>query len=447
MHLLTSDRSQQVFRWVIVTCLTYVMLRPVSHNGVLLPVLAILLSASAVLAYCRGRVSRELLIVVGGVVLIGVFGALIGWGNPGVWNGALVWIFAPVMFGTLAAAGDSRLVRLILMASAVTTIATSVLIFVYVGGETEVIHRILPTFLLDEVGASFDLGPRGSTAVLVHALSTLVAAAPMWLTAALLPTHPMLPSRALAAAAGSAALVATLLSGRTALIVVTVLVPGAVWLLWRVLTRRLPRSRWRTFAPLGFVVLGATGAALSGVLAQTWARVAGTLTGQYATEDDAIRGEQSPALIAAWLKSPVWGHGWGATIEGYVRSEARPWNFELQYHLVLFQVGVVGALALLAVVVVAARGLLAATQVRPDLLPLVLVVSSGAAALVVANASNPYLQAPGNMWPIYLMLMVANWVLVTSRPSGNVVVPSPICKWDHGRGLVRSGSANPIEPS
>src|SRR5207244_3254495 len=50
---------------------------------------------------------------------------------------------------------------------------------------------------------------------------------------------------------------------------------------------------------------------------------------------------QKPYLMAGFARAPLLGSGFGA-YAGYLRSEERPWTYELTYHRLLFNVGLVG---------------------------------------------------------------------------------------------------------
>ena len=55
------------------------------------------------------------------------------------------------------------------------------------------------------------------------------------------------------------------------------------------------------------------------------------------------RTSQSSQLIEGFMNHFFFGNGAGATIPGFYRNDNSPWMFELSYHLVLFQSGIVGA--------------------------------------------------------------------------------------------------------
>jgi hypothetical protein len=55
---------------------------------------------------------------------------------------------------------------------------------------------------------------------------------------------------------------------------------------------------------------------------------------------------QQPYLIHAFMESPVLGSGFGG-YAGYQRNELQPWTYELTYHKLLFNMGIVGTAFLL----------------------------------------------------------------------------------------------------
>ncbi|KQV06128.1 hypothetical protein ASC63_01160 [Leifsonia sp. Root112D2] len=394
------------------------MIRPVGFNSILIPVIGVLAITSGLLAWSvRGRFSKTVLLVLALTLITGLYGTVIGIGNPGLFNGMLVWIIAPIIYGLLVLAGDERLVQLILRVSVYVTIVVSAGIILYVAGAVGFTPQLIPHFVQQQVGAGFDSDAGGTTNITFYGLSTLVAAAPLWLTAAILPHSPLLPHKALSVIAAVFAAGATLLAGRAAITILLISVPLVTWIIWRIVTRRERRSLWRAWAPLVAAVAAVAAVVLLDLAGNTSIqrsidRVITVFSGQGQSLDDRIRSIEAVKLLGAWTNSPIFGHGLGATIPGYSRNHERPWNFELQYHLILFQTGLIGALLMVAALGIAVYGLTRVIRRRPDLLPVLLVTASGAAALLIANSINPYLQAPGNMWPVYLALMAINVGLV-----------------------------------
>ena len=104
-----------------------------------------------------------------------------------------------------------------------------------------------------------------------------------------------------------------------------------------------------------------------------------------------LREEQAPKLWHAFLHNPVFGDGLGAVVRPrFVRDPTAPWSYELTYLQLLFQMGILGLLAVLALPLAAVRrGLRVATKGALEAAPL-----AGAMAILgilVASATNPYL--------------------------------------------------------
>lgn len=410
----------RALQWVVCVCFGYVVLVPVGNNHVLLPALALLgLSALAVGILARRELAGELRLMLIGIAVVGAYGSLIGVGNPGVTNGALVWLVAPLLWGLFVWANDERLLRMVLVTSAWMTILSSVYVIAFIVGALHLTPQIIPTsFALLTNTRFFDDG--GGTSITFYGITSFAGSAPLWITAAMLPAHPLLPRRWVAIVAGALAFIATVIAGRAAIIVLVATVPVGAWIVWRIISRRRQRSRLQQAVPLAVAAVAAVGVlalVISGNRSFSVAigRLFSVFTGQNQSVDDAIRAHESDMLIQAWTKSPIFGHGFGAVIPGYHRNGERPWNFELQYHLILFQVGIVGALLAAAVLAVGILAVVRAFRKEVGWAPVFLATLSGAASILIANASNPYLQPPGQMWPIFLPLAVANVALVRSR--------------------------------
>jgi len=123
-------------------------------------------------------------------------------------------------------------------------------------------------------------------------------------------------------------------------------------------------------------------------------------------------------LSPANSSEAVFGRGIGATVDRgrYFRPEmaARPWQSELSYHLVFYWSGYVGMAMLLFVAFAGMAALRHAMRRADDLNGALFVATVGAAALIIANASNPYMQALGHMWPLFFPFMIANVILRTA---------------------------------
>lgn len=129
------------------------------------------------------------------------------------------------------------------------------------------------------------------------------------------------------------------------------------------------------------------------------------------------REAQAPKLWDAFKQNPVFGDGLGAVVRPYyVRDPASPWSYELTYLQLLFQMGVLGLLAVLALpLAVVRRGLREATVGELRALPL-----AGAMAILgilVASATNPYLLSSFGMLGIAIGLSMVG--RAESTPAGS----------------------------
>lgn len=395
-------------------CLVYLMLRPVSNGVVLYPVLGVF-GLLSVLVFARGdsRTARPLLPVAGLVTATALLGLTVGLGNPGWINGLLTWGIAPVIFGLWAASMNATVLRAMLTASALATILLSLFILLYVGAQAGPLPQVIPAALLEETGAGFD-GTGEATAIRLYGLSTLAAAAPMWVAALLVKSHPILPTRWVQVVAAVTATGAAYVGGRRAVVVIVVATPLIVVLLRSLIVRR------RT-GPIKIPIQ----AALAGVLAVpvliltlprlwTTAPVQEALgaVAQLFGGDGGVRTTQARMLLDGFAQSPIVGHGFGAVLNnGYYRSLERPWNFEMQYHLLAFQTGVAGLTMMALVAVLALAAMRKAAQTHPDMTPVLVVVGTAAIAMMIANIANPYLQAPGHMWAVFIALGAINATL------------------------------------
>jgi hypothetical protein len=126
---------------------------------------------------------------------------------------------------------------------------------------------------------------------------------------------------------------------------------------------------------------------------------------------------QFHALVEGWMANPILGAGHGAPAFGSIRSEERPWLYELYYLALLYQTGLVGFTAYAAgifwiywmgVRVIRAGGQLSALMVA---------CLVGMSSFLIANATNPYLAGLDGMWAIFLPLALINfWLLQHPAP-------------------------------
>ena len=420
-------------RWLAVLLFGYVLARPVSTNQVLVPVLAAIgAMAAGTLLLSRRRLAPPLVPAVFATFAFALVGLLAGPANPGFLGGFLVFVAAPLLWWMAAAAMDERTMRAAFTTVAVVTVFVGGLIAVYAAGNTGVLPQLVPSWLLDQNGAGF--GGGHYTEVRLYGLSTLVAAGPLWIASLFVGRDALLPPHWLRLLAAIAATAGTLTGGRRALALVLVLAPFIAWAIRSILQRRqrgegaTVQGRVLVLAMGGLAVVGFLPGLLSGsVIGAAWQSLASYVTGAAFpggnAADDRLRTYQAGRLLQEWSNAPIFGHGFGATIDGFARDWAEPWRWELQYHALLFQTGVVGMLIIVIGALLTLNAVIRAARVRPDLVPSLVVACTGAAGMLIGNATNPYLQAPGHVWSIFLPVAVANVIFLNAERRQAVEAP------------------------
>jgi len=409
---------------IALAAFVYTMFRPVSNNGVLVPALALLgVVALGSLTLHGMKVTRTLQAIMFVQFIAGLFALFIGSVNntPGLWPDALVLIGGPLLFWICVLALRSWMLRPLLIATAFGTAVVSTAILLFVLSDKGLLPAILPEAVVRGSGGGIGQLDQ-SIAVRFYGLSTLVAAGPLWIASLLVPRSDLMPPAWLRFYAAVAALLAGIVTGRKALVLLLVLTPLFVWVVRRILhgpsSPQHLKGHTSLVVPgmlaLAFAITVAFAAAPSvfslNTVGQSISSVTDTVSGS-GNYQDTIRTEESTELLQSWADSPLIGHGAGAIVQGYARDDARPWNFELQYHRLLQQQGLFGASCFLVVLLMVISFLRRAVEASPEHASVLVATTVAAAAMLVANATNPYLQAPGHMWSIYLPLGIASAVM------------------------------------
>ena len=140
-------------------------------------------------------------------------------------------------------------------------------------------------------------------------------------------------------------LILTAVSGRRALWLVVAFTPFTILLL-SLLTHGGARlgARGRRML-VAYCAAGALGLASASVRSASLQDVGFVrfLVSAFSSDDE--RSRQQVYLLDGFSKSPVFGSGFGA-YAGYLRSDERPWTYELTYQQMLFNIGVVGVAVL-----------------------------------------------------------------------------------------------------
>ncbi len=453
-----GHRWEAPLEWVQLACLAWVVWLPVSMGFVLYPALLLVFLTSAALLVLRGaRPTRGVLLAWGAYFAWAVVVAVVSrlQGNPGVVHQAALWLGLPVLWGTWAYSLRGTQVRRTL-AVLLGVGSLGALLVTWLGVSQAWDLPGLPGFLVTLQDTRVTMAPSGEIELNYLGLSSLVGTGALAVAAALLPgREAWLPARPYVAAAAALHLVAAGVAGRRGLLLALLAVLAVAAVAGLVMHLRSSRASRGALSHVG-VVLGTgvalvafaytpVGANVHSLLAQVSsmagvaipdAPVAGTDPGGAAPDDgpstpdafddlqaesDSLRGEQFHELISGWQDSPVVGQGYGATLDSdFVRSETRPWMFETEPLQVLMSTGLLGILVLLLALALLLRS--AFTALRRGSHPRVVISSLAVlGSVVLACATNPYLQAPGHGWMLFLAAGVCHAALLasgTGDPSG-----------------------------
>jgi hypothetical protein len=128
--------------------------------------------------------------------------------------------------------------------------------------------------------------------------------------------------------------------------------------------------------------------------------------GAFNSDPDAPRPLQHAALMAGFADNFLWGSGFGG-ITDVVRSDERPWTFELTYSRLLFNGGVIGFGLLMLFFLVYL--LLVLRKIRQSAhAPIYISLLTGFLSVSIAAASNPYLSSFDFLFALSIIPLILN---------------------------------------
>ena len=209
-----------------------------------------------------------------------------------------------------------------------------------------------------------------------------------------------------------------LLSGRRALFVVVIAaVPVAT-----VIAASPAKGRSRMGRSIGIAIFAAIGLIVLGqfisllypkfAFSGAWRFLAEGFELTSSSPDYAarVRAEEFASLIDGFAQAPLFGHGLGTSAE-VIRSSKSPWSYELSYAALLFHVGLVGVLIYLSAVLWIYRSALRIIRANAELRWLMWSILLGMTGMLIANATNPYLDRFDGLWALFWPLSVVNYWL------------------------------------
>jgi hypothetical protein len=351
---------------------------------------------------------------------------------------------------------DRRLIRVIFLVGAWVTVFIGVLFLVYALALTgHLPFDRLPSWLTQPLLLRGVTDANGAVALSSSSLPPLIWWGAMWVASMFCdPRSEYLPPVWLRTAAASLAVAGAVVAWRRAIVIILVVSPiiAVVALIaLRIRNARSADPRFSGRAFLRLAVAAVVAVALSLVAQPHFTEMFGSALGasgkivegqkaQLPTDDlpsldesdlsvsaddalsDEIRKNESQNLLSAHSPADwIVGRGFGATIDrGAVVRDMKPWQTELQYHAIFYWTGILGILLMLATFVTAFLAVRKAFRLDGGVRAPLFVSTVGALAALAANATNPYLQAPGHMWPVFFPLMIASSVFAARRHPAEV---------------------------
>ena len=391
---------------------------PTTYRPVKGALLAFLLFALAARAVKAGRIALnpDVAVLALGYSLLGLIGIAYGQahGAPGALRMSTVYVAWPLVYTFLASGFDREevgdVVGAALVAAAVAVPVYSLMFVSWAAG-----------YLPDALYVPLDLGQAiGFYGAYVefnlYSISSLLFLTPFLLTLiAIPPVRARWWNRPVVLWAAVLLNMATvLLTGRRALLLVVGLTPVFVAVALWLLPRERRRAAARRCLRLGLLagIAGLAGLLVLSALGRfsflgIWRMFVSGF--QFTTDPVAmVRNEQFWDLVTGWSRAPVLGVGHGMPAPRVVRSFEMPWAYELSYVALLYHTGVVGLAAYgfgFAWLAIAVRRVAQTTRHGADLL---LPVTVGMLAFLVANATNPYLVKWDYLWTVFLPIALVN---------------------------------------
>jgi len=420
-------RKHSVFVWPGYILFFFILYLPVTHNvlkGVMVAVVLAIVLGRYLICYRGLRLHSTIRKWALFYSAAGVFYILLGLieAAPGALFSSFVYVIFPLVYIIfIAAATDAKiwigLLKLLPIAAIAIGLGTLEYLLWTIG--------IFPNFLYVDPGLVHNIAFYDGYVQMSHySLSTLVFVVP-YLVAALVVYTKVRPSFISRKILWIAFLLGTgvaLVSGRRALLIVIGLAPLLTWLF----RAKLPisirlasrRQMLTTLLACVFSVLS-IGLYLGRTLNLNWQGLQNLVVEGFDTSNSSqgavARSEQFQALLRGWEEQPIFGHGLGSYMPEVERSSDRPWAYELQYNLLLFQTGLIGvALYGSGVFWLYWKGIKLIRTGSPignHMVPVLV----GTTSFLVANAVDPYLQTFGQLWTLFLPIGLINWQMVSVK--------------------------------
>lgn len=413
--------------WPAYVLLIILIVMPVGYDLIKLALLTCVLFQISITSLLTGRVRLhpQIMLGIGFYAIVGLAFGILGIvnGNSGTLLFVNLYVTYPLVYLILLLGIDRE---------SVLTKLTSVLIIgatlAGLYGVIVALHwaDIWPEYLffkLEPEHQKVGINELGLFKYSLYSVTSLAYLVPFLTTAALTWRSSNFPVwRVIFWAGVAVGFVALVLSGRRTLIVLMI-IPFIFAILYNLLIRDRSRSR---------IIIGLFALMVCGLtvwLLQSPLDAINSVIGSYGLQ---VRIDQAAALIAEWQKQPLLGLGLGGSASDLVRSYEDPWSYELSYLVLLMNTGIVGSLIYLFSIIwiywMGVKVIAEDVRLRIYMFPAL----SGLTVVLIANATNPYLNNFSFLWFIFYPVAIINLSLL-NRKAKNQQVHSMV---RHGSNLV-----------
>ncbi|HZK11904.1 MAG TPA: O-antigen ligase family protein [Atribacterota bacterium] len=125
------------------------------------------------------------------------------------------------------------------------------------------------------------------------------------------------------------------------------------------------------------------------------------------------RYSQFDALIQGWKEKPLFGSGFGVNAKGSIRSTSVPGAYELSYAAMLFQTGIIGMAVYFLLIVWLFSMCVKILKSDKESITYIIPTLTGVIGMLIANATNPYIQSFDGLWIFFYPLALINRYLLT----------------------------------
>ncbi|MCI9888355.1 hypothetical protein JT358_07755 [Micrococcales bacterium 31B] len=453
----SKSRSTLVHRSVIaaiVAALVFLCVKPISANVIAYSAIGLLAVMATVEFVRRGITTSYLLVRLAAVWLTFVcFGTVMGLvhGNGYIPINLAIMLVVPAVFFVMSHAVSAEILQIVLWIASLTCVTLGSFVIFAVFAEKGGFYLDL-SLLGRTLGLNIHVDSTNVTALTYYSLGALVAWAPL-LAASLLFVRrevffPPLWLRALATVINMAVILGSWRRGLILTVGLLPLVMAAVaviiWVRGRNVATALESARDRKrgdrwwVRPLGVIVgVLALGSVLTLAIQphvtylvrppatstappspvdetsptpgapQPIATPTPPVSEILADKDDslAIRSSEIHDLtVPDSLTSAVFGHGFGAEVPRAVERDTvrEPWRTELAYNKIFYDTGIIGVGLVITTFVLACGLMRNLVRAVPTYGPAAFVTSVASCSMLIGNATNPYIQAPGLYWPLLL---------------------------------------------